>query len=354
MDYARYQRHFSVIGIDGQSKLKASSVLIVGCGGIGSPVSLYLAAAGIGKIGVVDFDKVSLSNLQRQIVFSEKDVGKRKTTITYDRLSELNKDILVIEHPFKLDDNNARAIFREYDLIIDGSDNFSTRYLINDICCQEYKPFISASVLIDSAQLMYFDISKGCYRCLYPEPPPSELSPSCAQAGVIGAVVGVVGTMAANMAVNLLCREQQYTSQIRIYNGLTLTWEILQYSKNEKCLGCVQKKQQLVLPDPVLWDVPIFDDFDSINTYRLIDVREAWEHEIQYIYQTDMQVSSTDILMGDYLELKIDKPTIFYCKQGGRSAKVVNFLIKKGVSDIYSLNGGIKEYLKRNNQQLCY
>ncbi|MDC0535757.1 HesA/MoeB/ThiF family protein [Francisellaceae bacterium] len=345
MDYERYQRHFSLIGIDGQTKLSQASVLIVGCGGVGSPVSLYLTAAGIGRIGLIDHDVVDLSNLQRQILFNENDLNKSKVLSAEAHLKALNSEIDINTCVERLDQTVAEKLFPEYDLIIDGSDNFQTRYLVNDICCQLNKPFISASVLKTQAQIGFFDIKSGCYRCLFPDAPPSELIPNCAEAGVLGSIVGVIGTMAATLALNYFIKDSYPSNAIKIFDSETLSIKNLSYAKSSDCVSCVQKKYiPLCANKHGLGASRIIKKSQvSADNYYIVDVREHWERSLGHIEFDHLHLPKSQV--NSYLSsLHKNTKILCYCKSGMRSQQVVDVLLKNGF-DAYSLKGGYTEWV---------
>lgn len=365
LNYKRYQRHFSVIGLDGQQQLNQARVCIVGLGGIGNPVSLYLAASGIGTLGLVDFDEVECSNLQRQILYTEKDIGKSKAQCTQKRLSELNSEINLITYQEKLNQTNAFEIFKSYDLIIDGTDNFTTRYLINDMACLMDKPFISASVLKDQAQLALFDPKISCFRCLYPNCPPEALVPNCSEAGVLGVTVGVTGTMASNLAINYLLNRiepKTYSKTLWLYEANTLSWRTISFSKNTHCSSCQKKITNNLNQNttkPKHHPTFIIETDQIINDALIIDVREPWEIAISPLplehINLPLRVIFEDSSVLDSLaHLKL-KPIIFICKAGIRSLKAAEYFSKHGFTTLYNFSGGIDLYYQKYLGQIsCY
>ncbi|WP_119343560.1 ThiF family adenylyltransferase [Facilibium subflavum] len=352
MNFQRYQRHYPVIGLEGQQKLSYFSICLVGCGGIGSPAALYLAAAGIGRIGLVDFDQVALSNLQRQIVFTEADIGKHKTEIAKEKLSALNSSIEIEAFCERLSYKRALEILSSYDLVIDGSDNYQTRFLLNDACCKLKKPLISASVLQTKAQLAFFDCQHFCYRCLYAAPPPDGMTPSCAEAGVIGATAGVIGTMAANMAINYALQKKIH-KQLMIFDSETLSWQYFDFTQQPDCPGCV--KQQYIPVTRISIDkVPEVSDFDSASL--IIDVREDWELQLAVLDREYIHIPLNKLLHNQFDQAVLSQhdKIVLLCKSGTRSQKAAKYLKDEGIENVFSFKGGLKAYLAGKNKRLCY
>ena len=349
MELERYKRNLPIIGVSGQNKLSNASVLIVGCGGIGCPLSLYLAGTGVGKIGLIDNDVIELSNLQRQIAYVNRDIGKNKVTTLALQLRELNPTIEVKDYFLRLKDDNADSIFYEYDLIVDGSDNFQTRYLVNDICCRLNKSFISASIFKDSGQLSFFDIKNGCYRCLYPEVPPINLSPSCSSGGVLGPSVGIISTMCAQMVINTIARDICYAGKSYIFNGATLEWLAYSYKQDNSCEACVEKKSSIVDEniniDVVFDDTLNISDYKKISDFFIIDIREDWGRELAPFVRKDMSITYKEIISSYNFENYKDQSVLLCCATGIRSRAAVHFLKNKGYSNIFSLDKGIDAYL---------
>jgi len=237
-----YSRHILLeeIGVGGQRKLKEAKVLLIGAGGLGSPAAYYLAGAGVGTIGIVDFDKVDLSNLHRQILHTQDRVGTLKVASAKETLSALNPYIEIQTYPLKLIAENAKEIFKSYDVIVDGSDNFSTRYLINDVCCELKKPFVHGSVLRFEGQVSVFWPGKGpCYRCLYPEPPPPEIAPSCSEAGVLGALPGIIGTLQAIETIKIILEKGNLLiGRVLCYNALKVQFREIKIKQDPQCVYC--------------------------------------------------------------------------------------------------------------------
>ncbi|WP_203250205.1 HesA/MoeB/ThiF family protein [Cysteiniphilum marinum] len=352
VNYKRYQRHFPVMGIEGQQKLQNARVCIIGCGGIGSPVSMYLAAAGVGTLGLVDFDVVELSNLQRQILFTENDLGVAKSTTAVKHLSQINSDVELIEYNERLDFRRACEIFASYDLIIDGSDNFQTRYAVNDACCKLGKPFISASVLKSQAQLSFFDPIESCYRCLYPSPPPAHLVPNCSEAGVLGASVGVVGTMAANMAVNFFLGKE-IKQHLMIFDSDALTWQSYGFKRNPNCKGCVTHDFGLEQNNNTVIEVQKAYQLDP--EALIIDVREGWELDIASLDVKVEHLPLAQVMQDSVLEnVNKAQKIIVICKLGVRSQKAAQKLIELGFENVYNYEGGIARYFEEQQKEICY
>ncbi|MFT6908928.1 MAG: molybdopterin/thiamine biosynthesis adenylyltransferase/rhodanese-related sulfurtransferase [Oleiphilaceae bacterium] len=349
MNYDRYVRQLSQIGIEGQSKLNSASVLIVGCGGLGCPVLLYLAAAGVGSLTVVDNDTVDLSNIHRQILFNESEVGKPKVEVAKSRINALNSEInlQIVNSRFELE--NAENIINGCDLVIDCTDNFKTRELINRICCISETPFISSSVLMGSGQVSFFDIKAGCYKCLYPELPPKYLSPNCVEAGVLGTTVGVTGTLTANMAIEvILGNNERYLNKFFIFNSSSLSVKQLEFEKNHSCPSCVSKefdRELEVTPDNEhIPDLEIsLDNTQCLEKYRVIDVRAKWECQIKDI-PNSINIPMKEIMLNPDLVKIDDKPILFVCQSGVRSYETAKKYYNTGVRNIYSLSGGASEY----------
>ena len=352
----RYQRHFALpnVGIDGQKKLKSASVLCVGAGGIGSPVALYLAAAGVGKIGIIDHDTVELSNLQRQILFQTSDIGKSKADCAQEQLQSLNPEIEITTYSEKLIIKNAHSLLQNYCLIIDGSDNFTTRYLINDACVEARKPFISASIFQSEGSLGLFNYDdQGCYRCLFPDEPPLSVVPTCSEAGVLGATVGIIGSMAANLVLNFITKTGlESVSLFHTFNSHTFEMQSFELQKDPKCLCYSHKKD--ISSSPMPEKLPMKSEITASNVhkirslghpYRLIDIREQWERDAYHISGDE------HILMSEIIEypFKENEKIILYCKMGVRSKIVMDMLAEIHPNTyFYSLIGGTVAWKHRN------
>jgi len=359
-ELARYDRHLIMpeVGPEGQKKLKNASVLCVGAGGLGSPLALYLAAAGVGRIGIVDFDKVDESNLQRQIIHDTASVGSSKLVSAKNRLVALNPFISVETHETRLTSANAVELFKKYDVIADGTDNFATRYLVNDACVLTGKPNAYGSIFRFEGQLAVFGMKDGpCYRCLYPEPPPPGLVPSCAEAGVLGVLPGVIGTMQAIEALKLILGiGRPLSGRLMLYDALEQSWRTLKVKKNPACPVCgenptikapidyeafcgLKEKTVSTIPEMSVQDLKAM--IDKKEKFVLVDVREPHEYEIAKI------PGSTLIPLGKlperFSELDKGAKLIVHCKMGGRSAKAVQFLREKGY-DATNVTGGINAW----------
>ena len=366
-EVARYSRHLIMpeVGMDGQLKLKAASVLCIGAGGLGSPVAMYLAAAGVGRIGIVDFDVVDYSNLQRQIIHGTPDVGRPKLDSARDSLAAINPEVRVETHNLALSSGNALDLFREYDIIVDGTDNFPTRYLVNDACVLLGKPNCYGSIFRFEGQASVFGAPGGpCYRCLYPEPPPPGLVPSCAEGGVLGILPGVVGTIQATEAVKLIMGAgEPLIGRFLIYDALRMRFRELKLRKDPDCPVCGEHRTVTELIDydqfcgvvpaaSTSADPPPSDDatveqlkarLDQRDEPFILDVREPQEYQICNI------PGSTLIPLGDLPsrlhELEGRGEMIVHCKSGARSAKAVKLLREAGFAQAKNLRGGILRWI---------
>ena len=355
----RYSRQMSIpeIGRAGQQKLKESSVLVVGLGGLGSPAAIYLASAGIGKLGICDFDSVSLSNIHRQIMYSSEDLGLKKTVAAESHLKSLNKNIDVVCHDLKLDSSNAREIVREYDFILDGSDNFPTRYLVNDVCKLENKINIHASVFRFDGQLSVFCHKEGpCYRCMFPKPPTPGSVPSCADAGVIGAHVGIIGSMQALEVIKIVTGlGTPSIGKIISVDSLSMEFKSFKLLKDKNCLLCGSdpKIKELInyedfCGSPMGCEInrikettvkELFDLRENEIPHDLLDVREEGEVVMSKI-EGSLWIPMRDLAQR-LNELDPGNKIIVHCKSGVRSASVVDYLKSIGFSDVKNLRGGI-------------
>ena len=354
------------VGVDGQEKLKKGSVLCIGAGGLGSPAALYLAAAGVGTIGIVDFDVVDYSNLQRQVIHGTKDVGRSKLASAKDRLLDLNPNVKVETYEAALSSKNALEMFKPYDVILDGTDNFPTRYLVNDACVILGKPNTYGSIFRFEGQASVFGAKDGpCYRCLYPEPPPPGLVPSCAEGGVLGVLPGIIGTIQATEAVKLIMGiGEPLIGRFLIYDALRMKFRELKLKKDPDCPVCGTHPTVRELIDyeqfcgvapaaaePVggmvdnETETTVIDlkkKIDAEEDFFLLDVREPNEYQIGRI------PGSTLIPLGEVPrrldEIPRDKEIIVQCKMGGRSARAAQFLRQQGYQRVKNLKGGILDW----------
>ncbi len=352
----RYARHLTIpdVGMEGQKRLKAARVLCVGAGGLGSPVTMYLAAAGIGEIGLVDFDRVDFSNLQRQILHDTGDVGKLKTESAVERLGGINPEVKVTTYEEAITDQNAAAIAEPYDLIIDGTDNFTTRYLTNDLAVLTGKPNVYGSIYRFEGQVSVFAPHLGgpCYRCLFPEPPEPGQVPSCAEGGVLGVLPGIVGCLQANEAIKLILGiGDPMIGRLLHFDALSFRFREIKLRRDPECAVCgekptIQELKEIVfncdMSDPTLREIDVHQlkaRLDDPKPFVLLDVREPAEVEVGKIEQ------SIVIPLGELPdrvgELDSGAETIIHCKAGGRSAKALAFLNESGFTDACHVQGGI-------------
>ncbi len=362
----RYTRHILLpeIGVEGQKKLLAAKVLVVGAGGLGCPISLYLAAAGVGTIGLVDFDTVDVSNLQRQILFTTEDVGKPKVEVAAKRLKALNPDVVVNTYVVALKSDNIMDILKNYDMIIDGTDNFPTRYLTNDAASLQGKPNIYGSIFRFDGQLTVFKTPEGpCYRCLYPEPPPPGEVPSCAEGGVMGAMVGTIGAMQATEAIKLITGVgTPAIGKLVVYNSLDMQFRNLKLRKDPNCPLCGEHPTVKELIDYEMFcgmkveetqtkEVAVNKDeidalalkvkMDEKQDFVLVDVREQNEYDMARIPGSVLVPLSQLPNRFHELDKYKGKEIVVHCKMGGRSAKAITFLKQQGFDNLVNLAGGI-------------
>jgi len=363
----RYGRHLIMpeVGMEGQKKLKAASVLLIGAGGLGSPVGLYLAAAGIGRIGIVDFDVVDYSNLQRQIMHSTKDVGRPKLDSAKERLEGINPFVKIETHELRLSSENALALFAQYDIVVDGTDNFPTRYLVNDACVLTGKPNVYGSIFRFEGQASIFATSDGpCYRCLYPEPPPPGLVPSCAEGGVLGILPGIVGTIQANETVKLIIgKGEPLIGRLLLFDALKMKFREMKLRKNPECPVCGSHRTITKLIDYEAfcgvqpgWDSYAREEQFEITVDQLkmrldrkddifiLDVREPQEYEICNLKGHLIPLRDLPKRIN---ELDTAKEIVVHCKIGGRSRTAVEFMKQAGFRKVKNLVGGIDEWAER-------
>ncbi len=362
----RYSRHLLIpdVGLEGQRKLKAASVLVIGTGGLGSPVALYLAAAGVGRIGLVDYDQVDLSNLQRQIIHGESRLGDLKIESARDRLLDLNSEIQVDIYNEYITSDNAFEIAEPYDLIIDGTDNFPTRYLVNDLCVLTRKPNVYGSIFRFDGQSSVFFAEQGpCYRCLFPEPPPPGLVPSCAEGGVLGVLPGVIGSIQATEALKLILGiGEPLIGKLLLYDALDMSFQTVKLKKNLECKVCGENPEITELIDyedfcgmPAHdhdagsagedWDITAEDLAARLKEgvdLRLIDVREPHEQEISNLDGSEL------IPLGQFAsrlsELDSAQEIVLYCKSGTRSTRALEILVSAGFKKVKNLKHGINAW----------
>ncbi|MDF1658357.1 MAG: molybdopterin-synthase adenylyltransferase MoeB [Verrucomicrobiales bacterium] len=356
----RYARHLTIpdVGVEGQKRLKASKVLCIGAGGLGSPVTMYLAAAGIGEIGIVDFDLVDFSNLQRQLLHGTGDVGKKKIVSATERLSEINPEVIVKTHDTRLDAANAKEIAGPYDLIIDGTDNFETRYLSNDLAVLTGKPNVYGSIFRFEGQVSVFDPTRGgpCYRCLFPSPPEPGQVPSCAEGGVLGVLPGIVGCLQANEAIKLLLGiGDPLVGRLVHFDALAFRFREIKLRRDPECVICGDSPTLTELKNiefacdmseqPALNEINVHvlkERMENPTSFVLLDVREPAEIEVAKL------PGAVFIPLGELAErigeLDPAAETIIHCKAGGRSAKALAILTEAGFADACHVQGGINAW----------
>ena len=354
----RYSRHLMMPEVtpDGQRCLKAARVLCIGAGGLGSPAALYLAAAGVGTIGIVDFDDVDLSNLQRQILHGTSDIGRSKLESARDRLHDVNPEIKLELHKCRFSSENAIELVAQYDLIVDGSDNFPTRYLSNDVCVFARKPNVYGSVFRFEGQTTVFapHIGGPCYRCLFPEPPPPDTVPNCAEAGVLGVLPGFIGMLQAIETIKLIVGiGDPLVGRLLYFDALKVKFRELNVRRDPQCPVCGEnptifspidyeqfcgaRRDEKAIPRMSAHELK--QKMDAREPFELIDVRETYEYEIARIDGARL------IPLGEIAEradeLRRDRPIVFHCHSGRRSAEAVRLLQQRGFGNIYNLEGGI-------------
>jgi sulfur-carrier protein adenylyltransferase/sulfurtransferase len=359
----RYSRHLIIpdVGMAGQKRLKNARVLCVGAGGLGSPALMYLAAAGVGTLGIVEFDVVDESNLQRQIIHGQSDVGRSKAASAADKVREINPYVQVVIHETRLDSSNVMEIFGGYDLIVDGTDNFATRYLVNDACVLLGKPYVWGSIYRFDGQASVFWAEHGpCYRCLYPEPPPPGMVPSCAEGGVLGVLCASVGSVQVTEAIKLLTGiGEPLVGRLMIYDALEMSYRSVKVRKDPECAICGKNPTVTELIDYEAFCGAVSDEavaaaagstitatqlkekLDAGEKIMLIDVREPNEFEIVSIPGAVL-IPKNEFLMGNALErLPQDRQVILYCKSGVRSAECLAVVKSAGFADAVHVGGGV-------------
>ncbi len=367
----RYSRHLIMpeVGMDGQKKLKAASVLMIGAGGLGSPLGMYLAAAGIGRLGIVDFDVVDETNLQRQLLHGTNDVGRSKLESAKETIKNINPNVKVYTYETRLTSENAFEILKDYDLIVDGTDNFPTRYLVNDACVLLRKPYVYGSIFRFEGQVTVFDAKNGpCYRCLYPSPPPPGLVPSCAEGGVLGVLPGIIGSLQALEAIKLIIGNgEPLIGRLILFDALKFKTRELKLHKNPDCPVCGNNPTIHELIDYEQFCGISYDDGREVNVDKisaeelkkklddnedifLLDVREPHEYEINNI--NNGYLIPLNDLPNRINELDSSREIIAYCKVGGRSARAVDFLRKAGFRKVKNLIGGIDAWATRIDRSM--
>ncbi len=367
----RYSRHLLLpeVGVEGQEKICNSKVLLIGTGGLGSPLALYLAAAGVGNLGMIDFDVVDFSNLQRQVAHGESTVGKLKVDSAKARISDLNSSINVTTYNMRLSSENVMKIFADYDIIVDGTDNFPTRYLANDACVLLKKPYIYGCILRFDGQASVFDSRVGpCYRCLFPEPPPPGLVPSCAEGGVIGILPGIIGLIQANEVIKLVLGiGDSLVGRLLLFDALTMKFKEMKLRKDPSCPICgdnptitelIDYEQfcGIVPPSELSADLDkeigvkqVKEMLDAKHTFKLIDVREPSEYQICKIDAATL-IPLGDIEAKDLSKLNglnPDDEIVLHCKAGMRSMKALKALEEMGFRNLKSMRGGINEWSEK-------
>ena len=364
-DLARYSRHITMpeVGLEGQRKLKAARVLCIGAGGLGSPLAFYLAAAGIGTLGMVDFDVVDSSNLQRQIIHSTRDVGRKKLDSAAEKLTALNPALNVVKHETMLTSANALEILKDYDIVADGTDNFPTRYLVNDACVLLCKPNVYGSIFRFEGQASVFAAENGpCYRCLYPEPPPPGLVPSCAEGGVLGILPGLLGIIQATEAIKLILgRGEPLIGRLLLVDALAMRFRELKLRKNPECPVCGEHPTVTHLIDyeqfcgiaprgqetavkngiPQMSVQELKRRLDAGDSLLLLDVREPFEYQIAHIGGTFIPMNDVPRRLN---EIDRNREIVVHCAVGGRSQRVAEFLKQNGYGKVSNLAGGIRAW----------
>lgn len=369
----RYSRHIIIpdVGMAGQKRLKNAKVLCVGAGGLGSPALMYLAAAGVGTLGIVEFDTVDESNLQRQVIHGQSDIGRSKAQSAAASVREINPLITVNVHETRLDNSNVMEIFGEYDLIVDGTDNFATRYMVNDACVLLNKPYVWGSIYRFDGQASVFWSEHGpCYRCLYPEPPPPGMVPSCAEGGVLGVLCASIGSIQVNEAIKVITGiGDAMVGSLMVYDALEMTYRKIKVRKDPNCAVCgpnatvtelidyeyfcgaVSDAAKDAIVDSTINVKQLKDMLDARERgerdFLLVDVREQNEWDIVNIPGAVL-IPKNEFLMGDALsQLPQDKPVVIHCKSGGRSAEVLAVVKGAGFGDAVHVGGGVLAWVSQ-------
>jgi adenylyltransferase/sulfurtransferase len=354
----RYSRHLALpeVGIDGQRRLKGARVLVVGVGGLGAPVVLYLAAAGVGRLELVDPDAVDVTNLQRQVIFGTSDAGRPKPAVAAERLSDLNPEIEIVAHETKFTSENAKDLVELCDVVVDGTDNFAAKYLINDACVLSGKPNVYGSVLRFEGQASVFGLTdRPCYRCLFPEPPPPGTVLSCVDAGVLGVLPGIIGSIQAAETIKLvLDRGRTLAGRLLLLDALSMTFREVEVPKNPECAACGSEPSITELVDyeefcgppgatgaadvPELAPAELKAKLDGGEDITLLDIREPYERRICHIGGTLIPMGQLPSRAG---ELDRDSALVLYCRVGIRSAYAVRYLLDAGFTQVWNLRGGL-------------
>jgi sulfur-carrier protein adenylyltransferase/sulfurtransferase len=370
----RYSRHLIIpdVAMAGQKRLKNAKVLCVGAGGLGSPALMYLAAAGVGTLGIVDFDVVDESNLQRQIIHGQHDIGRSKAESARDSVLEINPLVTVNLHQDRLDSSNVLDLFAQYDLIVDGTDNFATRYLVNDACVFLHKPYVWGSIYRFDGQASVFWADHGpCYRCLYPEPPPPGMVPSCAEGGVLGVLCGTIGSLQVNEAIKVITGVgDALVGSLMVYDALEMEFRKINVRKDPNCAVCgehptvtelidyeafcgvVSQEAQEAAAGSTITASELRDLIDSDKPIYLVDVREPAEFEINKLPGAVL-IPTAEILRGNALaSLPQDRQIVMYCKTGVRSAETLAAVKRAGFSDAVHVQGGIAAWVRQVDPSL--
>jgi sulfur-carrier protein adenylyltransferase/sulfurtransferase len=370
----RYSRHLIIpdVGMTGQKRLKNAKVLVVGAGGLGSPALLYLAAAGVGTLGIVDFDVVDESNLQRQVIHGVSDVGHLKAESARDSIREINPYVNVVLHTERLDSDNAMEIFAPYDLIVDGTDNFATRYLVNDAAVLLGKPYVWGSIYRFDGQASVFWAEYGpCYRCLYPEPPPPGMVPSCAEGGVLGVLCASIGSIQVNEAIKVITGiGEPLVGRLMIYDALEMSYRTVQVRKDPECpvcgknptitelidyeafCGAVSEEAQEAVQGSTITARDLKNMMDAGENIYVVDVREPNEYEIVSIPGATL-IPKGEFISGAALEkLPQDKRIVLHCKSGARSAEALAVVKDAGFADAVHVGGGVLAWVSQIDPSL--
>jgi sulfur-carrier protein adenylyltransferase/sulfurtransferase len=367
-EVARYSRHLIIpdVGVDGQKRLKNAKVLVVGAGGLGSPALLYLAAAGVGTLGIVEFDVVDESNLQRQIIHGQSDIGRSKAESARDSIAEINPFVKVILHQTHLSSENALDVFRDYDLIVDGTDNFATRYLVNDAAVLLGKPYVWGSIFRFEGQVSVFWEEHGPqYRDLYPEPPPPGMVPSCAEGGVLGVLCASIGSIMVTEAIKLITGiGETLLGRLMVYDALEMTYRTIKIRKDpngakitelidyDAFCGVVSEDARDAAAGHTITPLELKQKIDAHENFLLVDVREPHEYEIVRI-PGSVLIPKDRILSGAALsELPQDKPIVLHCKSGARSAEALAALHQAGFADAVHVGGGVLAWAREVDPSL--